>query len=98
MTEKKFDCWTCRWKREIPGDCHIACAHPSLKGAVDDPIGQLLGALASGRRIPVTRAVDTPQLNVRGNPAGIRGGWFNFPFNFDPVWLENCDGYQVALK
>ncbi len=21
-------CWTCRNKRELPGDCHISCANP----------------------------------------------------------------------
>jgi hypothetical protein len=21
-------------------------------------------------------------------------GWFVWPLNFDPVWLENCDGFS----
>ena len=33
-------------------------------------------------------------LNIVGNPTGIRKGWFNWPFNFDPHWLENCDGFM----
>ena len=33
-------------------------------------------------------------LNVKGDPYGIRGGWFNHPLNFDPVWLEECNGFE----
>ena len=33
------------------------------------------------------------KLNVSGNPAGIRRGWFNWPFNYDPTWLLTCDGF-----
>jgi hypothetical protein len=35
-----------------------------------------------------------PVPNVKGAAHGIKKGWFNFPFNFDPVWLENCDGFE----
>lgn len=51
---------------------------------------QTLGMLHSSRRTgPVVDA-----LNVRGNPHGIRKGWFMWPVNFDPVWLESCDGFE----
>jgi len=32
--------------------------------------------------------------NVKGNEHGRRHGWFFWPFNFDPVWLEKCDGFE----
>lgn len=25
---------------------------------------------------------------------GIDNGWFNWPFNFDPAWLNSCKGYE----
>lgn len=31
---------------------------------------------------------------VKGNEHGIRSGWFCWPFNFDPVWLKECDGFE----
>jgi len=31
--------------------------------------------------------------NVTGNPHGRASGWFFWPFNFDPIWLESCDGF-----
>lgn len=34
------------------------------------------------------------KMAIRGNPQGIRRGWFNWPFNFDPVWLESCNGFE----
>lgn len=32
--------------------------------------------------------------NVKGEKHGIANGWFWYPFNFDPVWLINCDGFE----
>lgn len=29
-----------------------------------------------------------------GDSYGIEKGWFFHPFNFDPVWLKYCDGYE----
>lgn len=37
-------------------------------------------------------------INVTGNEHGIKKGWFYFPFNFDPVWLESCDGFESRKK
>lgn len=31
--------------------------------------------------------------NVVGHPVGIRGGYFVYPYNFDPGWLVSCDGF-----
>ena len=34
-------------------------------------------------------------LGIKGVPKGIDGGWFFWPFNFDPVWLKECKGYET---
>jgi len=34
------------------------------------------------------------EAKVSGNAHGIRSGWFLWPLNFDPVWLESCDGFS----
>jgi len=31
---------------------------------------------------------------VKGHPTGVRGGWFQWPRNFDPTWLEECTGFD----
>jgi hypothetical protein len=39
--------------------------------------------------------VNPDKLNIKGNPHGIRNGWFNWPMNFDPTWLEQCEGFHA---
>lgn len=34
------------------------------------------------------------KLNIQGATHGIVNGWFFWPINFDPVWLQNCDGFE----
>lgn len=29
---------------------------------------------------------------VKVNPHGLNNGWAYWPFNFDPIWIESCDG------
>jgi hypothetical protein len=31
---------------------------------------------------------------VEGDERGIKGGWFIWPLNFDPVWLKSCNGFS----
>jgi len=38
------------------------------------------------------------KANVEGDNYGIRSGWFMHPWNFDPVWLVSCDGFQKSVK
>lgn len=93
QTDKKFDCWACRHRREVPGSSHIRCAHPSIPPS--HPLAEVLTTLASARGVPFmqdSRIIGA--LNIRGDPHGIRNGWFNWPLEFDPTWLLNCDGYE----
>ena len=32
-----------------------------------------------------------------GDEHGIKNGWFYYPFNFDPIWLKYCDGYEKYI-
>jgi len=34
------------------------------------------------------------KLNIGFKLHGFLNGWFNWPFLFDPVWLEFCDGFE----
>lgn len=69
------NCYDCKHRRDVPGDAHSQCAHPSIVSP--SMIGDAI------RR-----------LNVTGDIHGIRHGWFFWPFNFDPVWLKTCDGFE----
>ena len=61
----KADCYKCKYRGTIPGDCHSKCNHPKPQSC-----------------------------NIKGNKHGISSGWFMWPWNFDPVWLENCNGFE----
>jgi len=37
-------------------------------------------------------------LSIKGDHTGIRNGWFLWPFNFDPVWLKSCSGFDTKAK
>lgn len=38
------------------------------------------------------------KAHVTGDAYGKRSGWFFWPFNFDPTWLETCDGFEAKVK
>ncbi len=89
----KPNCYQCKHQGSVPGSAHSSCRHPSVAGVADDPLDQILGMLGSVGRGPGLVAEKNP-LNVQGNAHGVRMGWFNWPINFDPVWLERCDGFE----
>jgi len=33
---------------------------------------------------------------VRGEKHGEAMGWFWWPINYDPIWLEECDSWEQA--
>lgn len=80
-------CYTCKYRRSISGDTHSSCHHPDNKVMLDDPLLSILGMMKVNIHIE-------NKIKVSGNVHGIKNGWFNWPFNFDPVWLESCDGYE----
>lgn len=41
---------------------------------------------------------NNPKAKVIGHPRGVRSGWFGWPFNFDPTWLLDCNGFSAKAK
>jgi hypothetical protein len=85
LTEKdnvmKPDCYKCKYRRSIPGDAHSSCFNLIL--LLGKYEGESLGDLQD-------------ILNVKGDPHGIKNGWFEWPFNYDPIWLVSCDGFSPS--
>ena len=92
----KPNCYECQHRGGVAGSAHSSCKHPNNKTATDDPLSQIMGIFASVGRVPPVQA-DTG-LKIKGNSHGIAKGWFNWPFNFDPVWLESCNGFTESVK
>ena len=53
------------------------------------------GAIPGGCHSTCSRP-PTRELRIEGVPRGIKHGWFNWPWNFDPVWLLACNGFEKA--
>ena len=81
------NCYECEYRGTIPGDAHSMCHHPEVKQ--DSNMFMALADMLAGKNEGAVR-----KLNIRGNAHGIRSGWFMWPANFDPTWLENCDGFK----
>lgn len=87
----KPNCYECTYRRNIPGDAHSSCVHPDNGADADSDFFELMSLLGGvGRTVVKTLS----GLKVIGDPHGIRNGWFNWPFNFDPVWLNECNGFK----
>lgn len=90
--EQPPNCYECIHRRSVPGSAHSACHHPAVVQCHNGPAA-VLGLL--GKRGPLAgMAIGANPINVRGSEHGIRNGWFIWPLNFDPVWLEHCDGFE----
>jgi len=85
-------CYRCKHRGEVPGDTHSCCNHPEARRLVEGkPLMQIAAIFGSARKQPM---VNVRAIGVEGDPHGIQMGWFNWPLNFDPVWLLKCDGYE----
>jgi hypothetical protein len=87
----KPNCYKCKHRGTLPGSAHSKCNHPEVASGTSNPIMNVLAAFASVGRTP---PMQLEALNVKGDPHGIKNGWFNWPWNFDPAWLVSCDGFE----
>ena len=92
--KKKPNCYDCKYRGKVAGSAHSSCKHPSFNDINDNPFANVLGIFASVGRIAPIQGKSNNGIVVKGNPQGIKRGWFNHPFNFDPVWLEECNGFK----
>ena len=94
--QTKPDCYTCAHRDTIPGDAHTSCMHPSSGLAGCSPLETIMAIFAAvGRVNPIINAEGALTLGISANEIGIRRGWFNWPWNFDPRWLLSCNGYTA---
>jgi len=48
------------------------------------------------KELPVNARIEcrADNASVEGHPMGIQHGWFKYPFNFDPLWIQKCDSFM----
>ena len=87
------DCWKCEYRGSVPGSAHSCCNHPAFEKVGGDPMMQMMAIFGSVGRTQSMQVV-SEECKVEGDEYGISKGWFNHPFNFDPVWLNSCTGFK----
>lgn len=85
---EKPNCYDCKHRRNIPGDAHSMCAHEKGCGDESNPF------IAVANIFSRKNKTDPKGLGIEADPYGMRMGWFLWPFNFDPVWLLKCNGFE----
>jgi hypothetical protein len=96
----KANCYDCKFRGTVPGSAHSSCHHPLIEKLTEGdelPMLKLMSFFASVQRSP-PQVANHHQLNIKGAEHGIASGWFNWPWNYDPLWLENCDGFEAKPK
>lgn len=83
----KPNCYKCAHRGTVPGDAHSECNHPMAL----EPNSRMSAVffMMQCRRGPLEK-----RMNISYNKYGFSSGWFMWPMNFDPVWLETCDGFK----
>jgi len=93
----KKKCYDCKHRGSIPGDAHSCCKHPDLNSVTNDPFLGMMAMFANvgraGPQVDVIKAT-SEKFEISAYATGIKRGWFNWPWNFDPVWLENCNAFE----
>ena len=83
----------CLYQKSIQWNTHIRCVNPMI--GPQNGFGDMLSIM---NRAPkgILHSMAAKKLGIAGSAHGIKEGWFNWPYNFDPTWLDNCDGFRPA--
>ncbi len=81
-------CYGCIHRRPLPGSAHSRCAKGVELAGGSAAVAELFGLFGAGLDGLAAKhgVVGTDHAKLRG--------WFAWPFNFDPVWLEACALYE----
>ncbi len=80
------DCYKCEYRSGLDYSAHSCCSHPYVKGD-----NKLLTLMYMGKGI---KSPAEKRMNISYSQHGFDNGWFMWPINFDPVWLNTCDGFK----
>jgi len=76
----KPNCYNCIFRGSIMGSTHSSCSYG------DNELN--LFTIVSSKNYNNAQTLD-----IKATQHGINSGWFNWPVDFDPVWLVNCNGF-----
>lgn len=80
----KPNCYKCTHRESLKYSAHSRCNAVTKENTMEDIFAYVV---ASDNR-------NHPDVRVKGNLTGINNGWFNWPIDFDPVWVDECKFFQ----
>lgn len=92
-----MNCHKCKHHDTNLGTYHLICKHPKvgLSDSADNPLANVLAIFASVHRCPPQVDADTAiSMGITISEHGLRNGWANWPWNFDPIWIKTCNCYE----
>lgn len=89
-TPNKPNCYQCIHRRNLLGNTHSKCVHPTAL-VIRQAVGELVIGLAE---FFPGKPVLADKLGITAHQHGIDKGWFAWPANFDPTWLLTCNGFE----
>ena len=81
-----MNCSECVYHTTIIGSSHLSCNHPEARSGE----GMLLSYF---RQRDGKSNIDV--LGIVINEIGLKNGWAFFPWNFDQIWIDSCNGFQM---
>lgn len=92
--ESKNKCYNCAYRGSIPGDAHSSCNNPLIKGEDRIKISML-----SLHDPSYFNKILQMNFNFQVSHHAIMSGYFCFPSNFDPVWIEgDCSKHSSIIS
>lgn len=73
---------------------HSCCNHPVTKSDLEDPYKNVLATLAYVGRVEPIVSESAKGLNIQINEQGFGKGHANWPWDYEPIYIENCDGFE----
>lgn len=81
-------CYSCKHRDNVAGSAHSCCNVFGEKGFLIS-----IANLYTDTDNPTLGTIDNEPI-MKVDKVGIKNGWFNFPINYDPEWLEYCLMYE----
>jgi hypothetical protein len=78
------NCYQCMHRQSLAGSAHSSCNALGNEGILIAPI------FMAGKS-----EVMAGGLHIKAATHGVRSGWFFWPLNFDPTWLQICSLFKT---
>lgn len=80
------NCYQCAHRQSLAGSAHSSCNALGNQGILIAPV------FMAGKS-----EVKAADLHIKANTHGVRSGWFFWPLNFDPAWLQVCSLHKPKV-